>query len=154
LENPVICSVCKGACCKASAGHIFPNELEEAVSKSSLTKLIGSDIYSFDWWGDTPFDNRKEATRLYYLRYKHKGNLNLLDNSKDSPCILLTENGCSLSYDKRPDVCKALIPNESFHCTHQTDEFSKTNCAIAWMPYQKIITELLSENNELNKIFE
>ncbi len=141
MENPEICSRCKGVCCKAGGAHIFPDELAFDISADSLINLLSKGIYSVDYWGDPPSDLRAGTTRIYYLRYKHTGRAELLDHSKYIPCILLTENGCRLQHDERPRVCRELVPKDDFRCNFENDEFSVISCAVAWQKYQN---ELLS----------
>ena len=149
MENQEICSVCKGACCKATPGHIFPSELKFPVTLESLTTLLQTNLYAIAWWGDSPMDKREEATRLFYLRMRQVCADKILDDSKHYYCILLTEIGCKLPHDERPMVCRALIPKENFKCTFDDDSLTKVNCAIAWMPYQGIIKSVLKDFNEL-----
>lgn len=149
MENSEICSACGGACCKARSGHIFPDEFGLDISKEFLEGLLLKGTYAIDWWGDSPSDNRIEASRLFFLRLKHKGIEKILDNSKMLPCILLNENGCSLSHNERPRVCQALIPKDNFQCSFENDQNSEIECAIAWQKYQPIIIEILKEMNEL-----
>lgn len=147
MENQEICSSCGGLCCKARPGHIFPNELKSQISSELLTELIDSGIYAFGFWGDPPNSPDSNSSRLYFLRFKGISSVNIIDNSRFSQCILLTENGCKRDYQERPDVCKALIPQSNYLCNFETDAFSVENCAIAWMPYQETIKKLLELRN-------
>jgi Fe-S-cluster containining protein len=150
LENIEICSKCKGACCKASGGHIFPDELSHPINEENLLNLLRTGLYVVDYWGNPPDDNRSEASRLYYIRYRHKGVESILDNSRFLSCILLTSNGCSLPYLERPRVCRELIPRENFNCQFESESYSKISCAIEWQKYQNAIINVLKKLNELD----
>ena len=143
MENTEICYRCGGACCKAGGAHIFPDELSFDINEENLINLLHKGFYSIDYWGTPPTDNSDNASRIFYLRYSHTGKETLLDHSKYLPCIMLNENGCRLSHNERPKVCRELVPKEDFRCNYENGELSVVSCALSWQKYQNELIRAL-----------
>lgn len=136
-ENYEVCSECQGACCKSMGCHYSPKDFIK-VDIKSLRKVLDEGNTSIDWWEGDIFNNEKDRT--YYLRMRNK-NSRIVDASWGGECILLTEEGCSLSFPNRPKGGRDLIPKtESGHCI---TEYSKEDCCKEWYPYQSILEFLV-----------
>ena len=61
-----------------------------------------------------------------------------LVKEKHSHCILLTDKGCSLPYEKRPTGGKMLIPN--YPECHNA--YSLRDCCKEWLPFQSVLFDL------------
>jgi len=137
-ENFNLCSKCQGKCCKNMGCHYSPRDFKQ-IDVKTLKKLIDEGNTSIDWWEGDIFDkDDKGRDRTYYLRMRNK-NSKIIDPSWGGECILLTEEGCSLSFYNRPMGGRGLIPNEK-DCI---DEYSKEDCCKEWYPYQNILEFLV-----------
>lgn len=161
MENKTICSKCKGQCCKQMGCHFSPEDFKE-ISFEALKAEIDKGHISIDWWEGNPFeeinysfiasideydfgiseideDDEDTIERAYFLRAKNVG-ANIIDASWGGTCSLLTEKGCSLSYNDRPKGGRELIPVEgNKECI---TNYSKQDCAKEWHTYDDILTQL------------
>ena len=132
FEATEICTKCQGKCCKHMGCHFSPEDFEE-ISYDALKAEIDKGHISIDWWeGDRP---------EFFLRMRHV-NAPVVDPSWGGRCILLTDEGCPLPFDKRPLGARALEPRKDFRCkTH----YSKENCKNDWKKYEDILKKLYKE---------
>jgi hypothetical protein len=107
------------------------------ISFESLKNIIDKGYISIDWWEGDVFGNNRGCT--YYLRVRNK-DADIVDASWGGECILLTNNGCSLSFNERPKGGRGLIPKEDFNCEVT---YSKKDSCRDWYPYQDILTKLV-----------
>jgi Fe-S-cluster containining protein len=137
-----ICSMCKGKCCKRMPGTIHPDQIKD-ISVESLSALIKTKNYAFDYWEGNPSDNTSfDGVTAYYLRPATKGAIGrIVDASWGGECAFLTDTGCSLSFDDRPLECQELVVDKDFNCTGEG--FSKKESSIAWLEYNTIIEETI-----------
>ena len=96
------CTKCKGGCCKSMGCHFSPTDFSE-ITFEALKNEIEKGFISIDWW--------EEDEPQYYLRMRHK-NAPIVDPSWGGICMLLTDKGCPLPFEKRPLGARALKPRE------------------------------------------
>ena len=122
------CIKCRGRCCKQLPGSCLPNDISRLFPANSLQESVklalNSKKYSIGWFeNDTP---------LYYIRPATLGKYKKFDPSWGGICILLTDNGCSLPFDLRPNDCKCIKPNKDFRCSSSIDGNTKFFHGIKW----------------------
>lgn len=146
MENLEICRECEGSCCKEMGCHYSPDDFKD-LSFESLKKEIDKGYISIDWWEGNPFDDNREINKAYYLRIKNVG-ANIVDPSWGGECILLTNDGCKLSYNKRPKGGRMLIPDAYGPCE---SKYSKQEAARDWYKYRDILSKLVKHYKEVEK---
>lgn len=140
-EDTKICTACGGSCCKHLAGAYYPDDLMP-LSVNSLVERFKTGQYAVDWWEGDPREDHDELGQAEFIRPAHKGTSRLRDPSWGGKCIHLTEKGCILSFDDRPQECREIIPCADGNC-HL--EMPKRGAAIAWLPYRRMIKGALSK---------
>lgn len=138
-ENPKVCSKCGGKCCKSMGCHYSPTDFTN-ITFETLKQSIDKGYISIDWWEGDVFDNDRERT--YFLRIRNK-KANIVDPSWGGECVLLTEQGCSLSFNERPMGGRALTPGTIYDSC--INPYSKEDCCQEWYPYQDILERLVYE---------
>ena len=123
------CSTCKGKCCKTMACHFSPDDFEE-ISFDYLKERIEEGYISIDWW--------EAEEPEYYLRIRNKYSP-IVDPSWGGECMLLTDKGCPLPFEKRPLGARALEPTQGGGCVQH---YSKRQCKDDWKKYNDIMTKL------------
>lgn len=138
MENIELCSKCKGKCCKSMGCHFSPDDFED-LSYKGLKKEIDKGYISIDWWEGNPFDSdkREYIPRALFLRIRNR-NADVVNASWGGVCSLLSDTGCTLSYDKRPKGGRDLIPAEP-ECKIT---YTKDQCARDWYKYDDILKRL------------
>lgn len=126
------CAKCKGRCCKFMGCHFSPSDFPE-ITFEALKIEIEKGLISIDWWEDDE--------PQYYLRMRHK-NAPIVDPSWGGECILLTDKGCPLPFDKRPLGARALKPRETAFGDCITS-YTKEQCKDEWQQYDNILQELV-----------
>lgn len=125
------CTKCKGRCCKNMGCHFAPSDFEEMSYEYLKKKIEETGYISIDWWeNDEP---------QYYLRMRHKG-APIVDPSWGGECMLLTETGCSLSFEARPLGATSLEPKCDGKCVVH---YSKYECKEDWLKYDDILKQLV-----------
>ena len=134
-SNTEICKKCGGDCCNRMGCHISPFDLKE-ISFDFIRALIDeSNCISIDWWEGDAWEGNYE--RVYYLRLRNEDS-EIVDPSWHGKCSILTDVGCSLSFQYRPKGGRGLIPSEEDCCI----VYSKYQCCEDWYPYYDILEEL------------
>lgn len=137
--NLDVCQKCCGVCCKRCGCHYSPNDFKE-ITFNYLQKEIKKGYISIEWIDGESFYS---PGGVYILRARNTG-MKIVDNSIErAPCILLTENGCKLSYEQRPSGGKYLIPkvkNDTLLCYSKYDIYE---CCMEWREHQKVLNELV-----------
>ena len=132
------CASCS-ACCENMGCEYSPGDFK-IITFESLRKHIERGFTSIDWWEGDPRKNKCEFDRTYFLRARNK-NADIVDSSWGGICSLLSETGCTLSFNDRPKGGRFLKPkkldNESCYC-----EYTKLLCCLDWIPYQEILQQL------------
>lgn len=140
-QNASICSKCRGSCCKRGGCYFSPEDFKE-ISFEYLETQLGKGYISINLQNDSIF-----YPDTYILKVRDRG-VGIVDtgyrNSEYSPCSLLTDNGCKLSYEERPSGGKLYIPeyeNGFYHCY---TNYKIRDCCNEWFPYQEILVQLAS----------
>lgn len=141
MENKQLCKECGGNCCKRMGCHYSPDDFKE-ITYESLKKEIEKGFISIDWWDGNPFENGStdDIDRAYYLRIRHKDS-EIVDPSWGGECILLTDDGCPLSYEERPKGARLLEPSE-YNCI---SHYNKRQAAKDWYKYNDILYKLVED---------
>lgn len=141
MENKQLCKECGGRCCKRMGCHYSPEDFKE-ITYESLKKEIEKGFISIDWWEGNPFENEidDDIDRAYYLRIRNKDG-KIVDPSWGGECILLTDDGCPLSYEERPKGARMLEPDE-YGCISY---YNKQQAARDWYKYNDILSKLADE---------
>lgn len=134
LINESKCEKCGGNCCKTMGCHISPFDLKEVSTQSIIDFIDETGCVSIDWWEGNPATGEQDGTKSYYLRVKNAGS-NVIDPAYLGKCSILTDKGCSLSFEYRPKGARELIPEEP-ECRAA---YSKQQCAIDWLQYADIL---------------
>jgi len=123
-----LCTECGGKCCKHYSGILWPSDIVP-LEAETIAEMLKSGNYVIDWYEG---GNR-------FLRPKHKAdpyNRGIYEPSWGGECIFLTETGCSLEWDKRPLMCRAVKPSKG-KCDSNTG--GKKGASRAWQDYQEMI---------------
>lgn len=131
--NPTdACRKCQGACCKNMGCHFSPTDFKE-ISFDYLKEVIMKGYISIDWW-EEPDDSPS-----YFLRMRNVGGP-IIDPSWGGRCVLLTDDGCPLSFNERPLGARSLKPSPDGYCVVH---YSKEQCKYDWANYSDILKELV-----------
>ena len=138
--NPILCSQCKGKCCKQCGCHFSPDDFKE-ISFEFLKAEIEKGYISID---HVPSELLLERFGVNILRVRNQ-NAPIVETwpRKSSPCILLTEKGCKLNYKKRPSGGQLLIPSKKGKKLICHSKYDIDDCCYEWKPHQKIIQQLI-----------
>lgn len=143
--NEELCARCKGHCCKRCGCHFSPYDFEE-ISYEYLMNEIKKGYISIDY---VDREVLKEDRGVYIMRIRNK-NAKIVDfGDKRTRCILLGENGCMLSYEKRPSGGRLLIPRTYFEAEVDQEvlgcysKYSIEDCCQEWKRYQEVLVKLL-----------
>lgn len=136
-----MCSKCKGFCCKKYSGGFAPDDFKEPITLDFLTTLFDTGLYSIDCYEGHIQPLPEDQYNAFFIRPRHK-DATVIDYSWGGECVLLTDEGCSLSFEERPLQCKSLKPmkNKDSQCV---SDISKFEIAKLWIPYNDIILELM-----------
>jgi Fe-S-cluster containining protein len=143
-QDEKICSTCGGQCCKNMPGIASPEQFgvpDQNEMFDNLLKALSGGKYAVDYW-----EGDERAPTTYYIRprtKRHKNNYPV-DPSFGGECTFLNDKGCELLHDERPETCKSLKPGIE-DCT---SEISKLDSVKKWIPYQKIIKNVLRKYDE------
>lgn len=137
------CKECKGECCKNMGCHFSPSDFEE-ISFEYLKSKIEEGYISIDWWDE------EDGSSSYFLRMRNflKRRLvkaPIVDPSWGGRCVLLTNDGCPLPFEKRPLGARALKPNANGYCT---SEYKKYECKEEWIAYKDVLVKLVEYFSE------
>lgn len=155
-ENIDVCAKCKGICCRTMGCHLSPTDFRE-INYGVLKEEIQKGKLSIDWWeGDAT--EKSERGKSFFLRMRHKG-ASVVDPAFGGECILLTSEGCPLTYEERPMGGRLLVPNKDGHKNGCFAKYTKQECAIEWIKHEEILKKLYEEfigqdetNAELEKM--
>jgi len=142
FENPSLCSVCQGECCRAIPGETCPSDW---TGRRQILGALVSGRYAIDCWEDDP-----ELGSIYYVRPAVcddgiRPPKPVYDLSWGGTCVFLTPSGCQLPLRDRPTACRYLEPRPGYwgwgenHCwAHR----SRRDASVAWLPYQEILRQV------------
>ncbi len=153
------CAVCMGRCCKEKGCCLSPQDMLKELKRRNQTQepeKLGREelyeqilsmlkdekegLYAVDYFssGSGP---------VFYLRMRHKC-YTFIGIDAIGECVALSENGCSLSADRRPKGGRFLESNEKMQCIqHYTREMMQQE----WLEYQDILSSIFNEYEELFK---
>ena len=138
--NYTICEKCRGKCCKTVPCALTPKQIASLgyeLTEESLTECLESGKYSLDYWYDE--DDDVDIPFDYFIRYRSIG-APIADEYYDgAECIMLSDKGCTLPFDKRGADGRSLIPSKMNRC-HGL--IGKKEMAIVWRPYGDILRKL------------
>jgi len=138
-ETAAQCVICKGVCCRAMPGVIFPDD----VTPGQVKEMLASGRYAIDWWEGDPREGMDELPQAEYLRPAIKGMEGWQrDPSWGGECTFLTPTGCELAYENRPRECRGLIPGVDGPPCFTPPAVSKKAAAIAWLPLRAFLLAL------------
>ncbi len=141
-ENIKVCSACGGICCKSSGGLVFPGDFGE-INLNTLIQVFKSGLYAVDY-----LDSRtNEMSSDYYIRTRLINAKKVFDPKGNGQCVILTENGCKLSFHLRPKGCRELVPNPP-NCYFPNNSINLKTCVEAWKPYEHLIEEAFRSIDE------
>jgi Fe-S-cluster containining protein len=129
-----LCKICKGKCCKRSAGVYLPTEL--TITKEAILNLLQK--------GKHAIDKDDSTATIYFIRPRHV-NKDSIDFSWEGTCIHLTDTGCSLPQEQKPYQCRTLVP-DVIGCYYPDDSngtFYEMVKIWSSKQYQKILKEVL-----------
>lgn len=130
------CDLCQGRCCKYYPGCFMPHQIKTDMLET-LRHKFHAGLWAVDWWEGDPRPGMNELTEAYVIRPAIVGAKRLFDPSWGGQCVFLGESGCKLSWDERPDECRALRPRAADdpdgECRGVLD---KQKVAIAWLPFR------------------
>ncbi len=99
-----VCSECGGNCCKYLPGCLSPEDVGRPLLKNLVT-LLETKKYAVDYWEG----NRPD----YFIRAAAVNGRGVIDPSWGGRCVFYTPNGCSLSFEQRPENCRFVKPKEN-----------------------------------------
>lgn len=146
-ENIDICKKCKDCCCKSASCEIrFEDIKEEYRTKEGIEKLVNTGLICIDKWDA---DEEDDYFDTYFLRFKNiqDGDMTL-SFSYGGTCLLLTEHGCMIPFEKRPDSSRLIIPKEDGRCLADFVCSSKELAKNSWKDHQDLLAELIVKLNE------
>ena len=127
------CEGC-GKCCKNMPGAYVPDDFNFDVAR--MIAAIRRGVAQVDKWDDEGDD----LGEVYFLRaptVDAKGDV--FEFSYGGRCALLEPNGCSLTYDERPRVCRGLVPRGLGQCYEEG--FAKRDMVVLWKPLSDALYE-------------
>ncbi len=155
-ESRKICKDCGGACCKNSGCSLAPEDMlremaewrnEENSGKipdggkdvRQPAEMAAADLEKWLQRSDCAIDSFTGAAGLcYYIRMRHKC-FTFIGVDAMGECIALTDQGCSLPYERRPRGGRFLEGRADRHCEqHYTREQMEAD----WGPYQPLLKEI------------
>lgn len=141
------CAICNGFCCRSYAGSYYPEDFGE--TREAIMKKVKEEIQAkhcvVDCWEGNP-GVKENVEHGYFIRPMHVDGATPFDPSWGGICIYFVNNeGCFLSFDKRPTGCKALKSKEEGEGDCESSIRPKQDPALAWYPYWDDIDELLRE---------
>lgn len=141
-ENNSLCKKCGGGCCKSLPGAVDPSEFKEITVETLLNKF--KEGFCFDYWeGELTNDPEYKGLTGYFMRPQTLGHVKqIVHASWGGRCRFLNDTGCPFKYKDRPLGCRSLIPSKNLIC-QDDNGYGKKQSAIAWLPYNKIIEEVI-----------
>ena len=143
--DPEICKGC-GQCCKRCGCYFSPDDFEE-ISFEFLKKEIEKGYISIESYDG---EASMQGISVYILRARNQGRGIVDSCRKDTPCILLGENGCKLDYQRRPSGGKLMMPEEKFFINSMGEKqkscrtsYTMINCCYEWLPHKWILAQLV-----------
>jgi Fe-S-cluster containining protein len=137
-----ICAKCGGKCCKRYSGILWPEDIKP-LKAETIADMLKSGNYVIDW-----FEGRNR-----FLRPKHKNDpyhKGIYEPSWGGECIFLTDTGCTLEWENRPLMCRAVKPSKTEHCDGETG--GKKGASDAWEDYQEMLNQAVKMLSKKAKV--
>jgi hypothetical protein len=148
-EDMQLCARCGGQCCQTKPGIAAP---ERFVVNGDLVDALTQALASSNWVLEEhlgiPYQTggvSPDPDRL--IRYPRPATLQERDLHSRSAlpdsgsCVFLTADGCRLPFAERPRLCQELVPDVCFECE---SPWGRREAALAWLPWQEQVTEVLA----------
>ena len=141
------CAPCGGKCCTNSPGIAHPNDFgapDKTKMRAELRKRLDSGLWAIDWWEGDPRRGKSRVSSAEFVRPAEAGHEGRRRHgSWGGRCALLTDKGCSLTFEARPFQCRDLVPAKVLgNACEQASKIDKQALAVAWMPYRDLLAEL------------
>lgn len=147
------CKECGGYCCKKCPGEFAPHDFgngEEEIFNNIL-EGIKEKVLTFNLrliWRDPCNDEFKVKYDPTYCSHEISTIRPVTKpKRRHGECIFLSENGCKLSFDKRPILCKTLIPGKN-RCISKLPVIYNT---LKWIGYGDMINKIKAIRRNLRK---
>ena len=143
-EDPSVCKECGGACCKRAPCHWSPDDIKD-LSFNGLVKLLKEKQYIsiLRFPGcvcETAFRTIEHSGPYFYILRTRTSGTGIAAVAtrikKDDQCMLLTPEGCKLSFKERPKGARLLIPEKDKKCNHLYD---LDDCLVDWKDHQEVL---------------
>jgi len=137
------CASCGGKCCKSMGCELSTRDMKSDINKDTIKELLESGMYSIDYWDYFTSEDGISVDEGYFIRARNK-NSPVVDPSWGGECVMLTDTGCSLSFEDRPFGGKSMIAKQTLEGECKSN-YGKHECAIEWFKYYDILRELVIE---------
>ena len=146
-EDEEICKKCGGKCCKNAPCHFAPGEFND-LSVEGLKKFLKKNTHisivrhSSSICECIVQDFRPDGPYYYTMRMRARGTNTAVPTAeinKEQTCVMLTNKGCKLPYEKRGMGAKLLIPKADGKCEQL---YGMDECVHDWKEYQKVLREV------------
>lgn len=153
-----ICKQCKGVCCTTYAGIYSPDDFDiKRFSPEYFLQKLLSGKFTIDS-DDTDIlgfaAESKYGYKVYSVRPRHLDEPAIQRTTYYGICVNWSyENGCSLTEQKRPLMCRMLIPlkDGGEYCSHDpADKADKNSVLKKWLPYQEILKKTIKLYSDIN----
>ena len=142
--NPELCAECGGECCKTCGCHFSPDDfpkltwesLEEEFWKGMITieYVDGEQVY--------------ESFGAYIVRMRNVDGPAIeggyFRSQRAAPCIMWTEKGCRLPYEKRPTGGRLLVPSRTeggfYTCRNS---YNLSDCWHEWKAFDRLLSDFV-----------
>jgi isopentenyldiphosphate isomerase len=134
-----VCAACAGHCCRSLGCMLSSADLLHFLGRSTSSRenvlaVLQREPLAIDRFADG-------RGYFYYLRMRHKY-FTFIGVDAMGECAALSENGCTLSYDKRPYGGRMLEAMPDRHCVQH---YTREELMGDWMPYQNILRSIWEE---------
>jgi len=137
-----VCAACGGKCCRVAPGIVYPADLR-AITSDEIYRLLQTGRYAIDHWTE---DEDLDWRNTLYLRPRTKNGSMVVPFSEwGGECCFLTDSGCELSFDERPQGCRMLQPGASLDDECNLHGYTKEHGKDAWAPFQEEIKSAIEQ---------
>lgn len=145
--NHKLCQKCGGKCCLNSGCYFAPSDF----TKNQLTFQYLFHEMKKGYMSIVLLDSRYTGLQpIFILKVRNENDGVVALKLSDGRCILHTSNGCLFGDDKRPYGGRTLIPMKHDNCI---GIYTFRQAAEDWLPYQKLLYELVEAFYGLNISF-
>lgn len=141
------CVTCKGDCCKRMPGCVFPEDCGPDI-EATVRGMLDSGKYIIDYWEGSFYPDDPEGFVSYYIRPRtviERDKDWIISGSWGGRCIMLTDTGCELPFDKRPLNCRMLKPRLHRGDLCVVKGTPKQDCIHAWREHNAMLECIISD---------